>query len=420
MKWWKKRSSLYLQEEALQERTDPVKNPGRGWYHIYTFQPEERNRDQLKWLPFEENETLALVLLNIGTFRIRKIDEETLAFIEEIFARFREKEKQIVLRIVYDTEGKGEEHEPPSFQVVLLHMQQLGALVQKFADGILLTQGLFVGNWGEMHGSAYLTPEHIRVLEQTWRQATGGMVKTSLRKPMFCRMIYKKTQPRVSLGLYDDALFASETHLGTFGEKSRAQAKWEEAWCPSNEFWYMKQKLTEVPCGGEVLSGMQQNTEQMFEQMRQMRLTYLNCVHEEEVLNRWKMQPYEGTTLYDYIGEHLGYRFVVRSAEWEAGSGQLNIRIENTGFAPIYEEALVVLSLEQPDGARTELAWGEYDIRTLDGGSMTELKIKPHRAAQPDTRLYLSLRKRGDETFISFANKGGEKELFLGTLRDGK
>ena len=45
------------------------------------------------------------------------------------------------------------EREPTLFSIVLTHMRQLGAVVRAYESDILITQGLFIGNWGEMHGS---------------------------------------------------------------------------------------------------------------------------------------------------------------------------------------------------------------------------------------------------------------------------
>ena len=67
----------FHKEPMIASREDYI-SPGRGWYHIYTFRPEQRDEDQLQWLPFEDKETLVLLRLDIGAFRDREIDEATL------------------------------------------------------------------------------------------------------------------------------------------------------------------------------------------------------------------------------------------------------------------------------------------------------------------------------------------------------
>ena len=64
------------------------------------------------------------------------------------------------------------EREPQRIFVVQRHMQALGSLAERYADAILTVQGVFVGSWGEMHTSAYLTEEHIR---QMWEAVNDGV-----------------------------------------------------------------------------------------------------------------------------------------------------------------------------------------------------------------------------------------------------
>lgn len=64
----------------------------------------------------------------------------------------------MILRVCYDTEGKGMEREPQRIFVVQRHMQALGSLAERYADAILTVQGVFVGSWGEMHTSRFLRP----------------------------------------------------------------------------------------------------------------------------------------------------------------------------------------------------------------------------------------------------------------------
>ena len=42
---------------SLEELRGDYVSPGRGWYHIYTFQPDRRDEEQLRWLPLEEKES---------------------------------------------------------------------------------------------------------------------------------------------------------------------------------------------------------------------------------------------------------------------------------------------------------------------------------------------------------------------------
>ena len=97
-----------------------------------------------------------LVRFDIGAFRGMSLSEEALEYADEILKCFHSRGKEIILRVLYDTQGKGMEREPTLFSIVLTHMRQLGAVVRAYESDILITQGLFIGNWGEMHGSKFL------------------------------------------------------------------------------------------------------------------------------------------------------------------------------------------------------------------------------------------------------------------------
>ena len=60
-------------------------------------------------------------------------------------------------------------------------------------------------------------------------------------------------------------------------------------------------------------------------------------------LKKWKNQPYEDTTGYDYIGAHLGYRYEISGTAffsyknvWTDGKAYVFNKKKNTGFAPAY------------------------------------------------------------------------------------
>ncbi|MDE6615102.1 MAG: DUF4874 domain-containing protein, partial [Lachnospiraceae bacterium] len=183
---------IKLDKAGLKESGEDFANPGRGWYRIYTFKLETLDYNELDWLYYNENETLALVLVDIGAYSSKNIDDGALDFFKYILGKFKEKNKEIILRIVYDTEGKGMQKEPSLFSQVAIHMQQLGSIVKEYAGNIFLFQGLFVGSWGEMHTSKFLSEEKLKILYAKWIQETGGSVKISFRTPVQVRIVKEK------------------------------------------------------------------------------------------------------------------------------------------------------------------------------------------------------------------------------------
>lgn len=396
----------------LAEQSEKYVSPGRGWYHIYTVQPDKRDEEQLKWLPMEEDETLVLLRLDIGAFRNRSIDAQTLAFVERILKCFAEKRKDIILRILYDTDGRGMAHEPASIDMVCEHMRSLGKAVTKQASAILLVQGLFVGSWGEMHDSKFLDPEAIRRLWETWQEATEGAIPLAVRKPVYARMIGEEA----GIGLYDDAMLTDETHMGTFGIRTRREASNLESWRAEDEYVFIDKQMNRVPIGGEVIGGETMDSEAIIKELRRLRVTYLNSIYHPDVLTRWKELPApDGENLYQYVGDHMGYRLVVREAKMRRG--QLVIAMENEGFAPLYEAAQLRLVAVDSQKHRCSIKLA-FDLRTLLPGVKKTFIVDNMEELHTECEylLYLQAVRKRDGGMIRFANEGAGRMLRIGNF----
>lgn len=415
----KKESSFH--GAVLPEVTGDVPNPGRGWYHIYTYRPGEGEGGDIPPAPFGE-ETLALVLIDIGGYRERPLGEDCLGQIGEILDAFAAGGKDILLRIVYDTQGKGMEHEPSFFSQVQQHMEQLAPVLVRHSRNILVAQGLFVGSWGEMHTSKFLTDRYLRELARSFILLTEGKVRLAVRKPVQYRIIQPEgDMGERRMGCFDDAIFASKTHLGTFGTQdiqNKETAGWKQPWRPREELVFLEKLAEHVPFGGEALQGEEEMTpEDTVERLNGLHVSYLNCVHGEAVLRKWRETMYvDGVSLYDYIGAHLGYRFVVESVLYKAKKrGQeksLEISIRNSGFACAAEEIQLYLYMQTQEerGIPVECGLGK-----LGGGERLTLHI-PLKDILPESgaRLYAQLRRVRDEKTIVFANEPAGSRLLLG------
>ena len=82
------RKYIKLDRAGLRESREDFANPGRGWYRIYTFKLETLDYNELDWLYYDENETLALVLIDIGTYSSKNIDNDALDFFKHILGKF--------------------------------------------------------------------------------------------------------------------------------------------------------------------------------------------------------------------------------------------------------------------------------------------------------------------------------------------
>ena len=397
-------------QNCLTESTRALSNPGCGWYHLYSFDLAE---ESFLYIACEE-EALVLLRIDIHTFRsCEQIPKEALDWADRILTFFAQHGKGIILRIVYDTDGHGMEHEPSAIALVKQHMMQLGAVIKAHAGEILVHQGLFVGSWGEMHSSKFLIGGRMEELAITLAQATDGTCPIAVRKPAQLRDLEKKTTIAGAFTLFNDGIFGSETDLGTY-----------EAMARQSELDWQQRQMQRCFCGGEAIGGMDIDWHQAAADLAKMHVSYLNSTYRQELLEDWKAQCaiWNGEKMsgYEYIGRHLGYRFTVTQVSIERERRLLNIKstVRNTGFANLCEEAVCKLNLvETKENGECEILRSfeiDCDARTWDSGIDTtiEYRIPIPQQTQPiqedklaPVKLFLQLARKRDGRILAFANE---------------
>lgn len=415
-----------FEKAKLREAVEPLSNPFRGWYQIHTFpvdqEPDLEGRD---W-PFAAEDTLALVLLDIGRYRNQDLDRQAVERIGRILDFFSGRGYGCIVRAVYDRQGKAPEREPFCFSQVLAHLEQIADIVGRH-PGVFVFQGMLAGNWGEMHGSRFLSRDRMRQMADVLRAHLSGKVWMAVRRPSQWRQLHMDQAGgpplgQDGIGLFDDGIFGSESHLGTFGAKP--SAAWDSPWLPEEELAFEDALCRQVPNGGEVVCGEELAPEQVAAVLRRMHVTYLNRDHDPRLLERWRRQPcpvggaWAGKSLFDYVGAHLGYRFLVRNVRVKKGrrGGQLvEVEVENTGFSSFYQTGWMALAYTNPDGApgRARL---EGNLAGWAGGEVRRLawEIQAGRGA-------LLLYAGSADIPVRFANPSdGEGRVLLGRLLNGR
>lgn len=455
--WLKKHLAFDKNKDAdiqLKESTRALKNPGCGWYHIYTF---DLSKENFLYIDCEEEE-LVLLLIDIHAFRgCEQIPKEALEYFSSILTFFEQHDKGIILRIVYDTKGQGMENEPSSIKIVKSHMKQLGSIIcehmskkENLPGKILVHQGLFVGSWGEMHGSKFLSEARMKELSDTFLEATKGSCPIAVRKPVQLRQLScQKTASNINFTLFNDAIFGSETDLGTYGtiRKSAVPDNSERektSWAREDELSWQQSFMQQSFCGGEVLGGMNTVSEssgntdhpqrtldwkQVAEDLAKMHVSYLNSIYSKEVLDDWKahriMWNGKDISEYDYIGRHMGYRFTVTHVKISRVSQEkkkqtqsdiqspisksvITLTIKNTGFANLCEEAVCRLILTE-NNENIKAFEIKSDPRTWNSGTDTVIEcpilqeIWTQQSQQ--TKLFLQLIRKRDGRIIEWANE---------------
>jgi hypothetical protein len=371
------------------EKAEALHNPYCGFYSIYRFFADSKI-EAVEGVPIEEvrvepSRQLCLVEINLLHFNETELTGEALEVVRMIFKHFTELEKQMVVRFLYDWEGKGILSEPKDISVITNHMSQLAPLLKEYTKHIYILQGLFIGSWGEMHNSRYLSERHIARLARHLYECSGENTQIALRCPNFWRTLFKTYQPleranaftdiqKARFSLFNDGIMASDTDFGTYGNVSMKDSKsYSEKWVRKDELEFQNQLCRYVSNGGEVINECPGNdVGPALEGLRKMRISYLHSDYDEKVLNKWKSSksgvsemPWREKTAFEYIEAHLGYRFTVEEASISLvpdKSGRLKaaVIIVNRGFAPCYHKYEVKFMIR--DASFSEIY--EYEVDT--------------------------------------------------------
>jgi len=236
----------------LTETTEELKNPARGWYQIYTFLAEQEPDFAAQRWCLDTRDTLALVLIDIGSYRKRDLDGTALDRIRQILRFFEENQYDCIVRAVYDHEGKAFVREPADFAQVQTHLRQIGSVIKECASSVFVFQGMLVGNWGAMHGSRFFNDERMILLAEILRMQKTPQTFLAVRRPVYWRRLHEGQKYRAlncwdGMGLFDDGIFGSASHLGTFAEEERKDQVWDEPWRRDEELEFEHKLCHQVP-----------------------------------------------------------------------------------------------------------------------------------------------------------------------------
>lgn len=462
------RSNSLITFEKLfgKESTDYDGNPSKGWYGLYPFViSEEPDFDNLVW-SLADGDVIALVRIDIGRrqpgvgtgspFTAEELDRA-----DRILTWFEKHSREVILRITYDTEGKGMEHEPSLIKNVAGHMRQLGPVIAAHADNIIVHQGIFVGSWGEMHDSKFLSENAVCELYETLVSACGNKVRIAVRTPMQHRFIMKYLTRYMGTGnadtdtdnaymdtdilrpaLYNDAILSSEDDMCTY---AGGRAVWAD---------YQDEVCTYAACGGEIIHDNPLNDyDNAVKELANMHITYLNRQYDKAVLDKWRSNNGYDNGYdygYDYIGTHLGYRFVVTDTavspdteytggKTQAGGGSIyiNVRIANRGFACVYDRVRLLAEFRGKDGGCISRAEVMSDMSQIKPGDecTAAIRLPQECSCMPEFKererhqmynesfnseavatLWLRLERVKDEKVLRFANEGAGAALLVGAV----
>lgn len=427
------------------ESAKELHNPNRGFYYIHDFwiRDEEMDFEQLMSEKFavDADTELALIQICLQDYREGDITEQGLANVEALFAALESMDKQLIVRFVYDREGKGMEYEPERLEIILGHMRQLEPVLRAHSSRIFILQGLFTGSWGEMNGTRYTADGDLRSLAAQLANVTEETTYLAVRTPRQRRIIVESQKSLAQrmpeydslgerLGLFNDGMLGNESDYGTYGtEVHKGDFDLAKAWRREDELDYQKQLCCRVPNGGEVITVNPYNDfDNAVRDLAAMRITYLNREYDGQVLAKWENTIvkedgcYDGMDGLSYIERHLGYRLLITDVEFTGGNFwesrmTANITLRNVGFAPLYREMSAKVILYNEESGRTLSYPVEQSPQELVESSASEEPME--LSAQIDLKqvpfekytVYLDLTDTATGERILLANEQEEEPL---------
>lgn len=424
----------------LIEISDEIPNPERGWYQIHTFKLGDDITMEDREYTLNGTDTIAFVLIDISAYKNSPIDKKGMEQINMIFQFFKDYRLDMIVRVVYDTVGRCMENEPDSAEKVIKHMRQIGPSLRKFAGEIFVYQGLFIGNWGEMHSSKFLTPSRLRLLSTEIMKQLEDTAYLAVRRPAYVRILFPEGEDmhQEKVCIFDDAIMASSTHMGTFGDMPDRSLRREMSWLPSEELRYVAELCDKVPYGGEALwedkedelKNIRHSLPETVKYFGALHLSYLNRIHDVRFIDNLKNMTWNGNDVfkglngYDYVGRHLGYRFVVKKIKCsklktDKSMFRWDISIANVGFSRCFFDAEVFLKGKDQYGKDKEINISDWiELRKIASNEKHDFVCMTEPIYGP---VYLSARKKATKQAVYFANKRDEKtvdsSLLIGTIK---
>ena len=352
-----------------EESKETLRNPDRGFYKLVQIELQEGNEnfsdfeDKIEDIKKEDTDVSIISFqLNLKKFVSKtQLSEEKLEDINQYFSIMRKYGYQVIFRVVYDS--KGEENPEPEFDEILMQIDSLKDIYTKNQDIILVVEAGFLGSYGEWHDGKYDEDKEKRnELIKKLLDTIPESIQINLRRPSFITDYIEnnKTVTKENafsndeiarLGLHNDGYLASDTDLGTYEKDERNESL----------IWQEKQTLFTI-FGGECQNkdSVYTDLEKAIADMKKRHCVYLNKTYDREVKEKWKQVQYSNNsdiynseTGYKYIQDHLGYRLDLRESDIQmqpnTGNIEIEMNIENVGFANIVRKKQVEVILKNGD-----------------------------------------------------------------------
>ncbi len=405
-------SSSLEEEERINynETLETFSNPERGFYEPLGLHLKPTDNKVLNY-----SSNLVHLRVNLSAFSGKnngvgdlELTDDALDTLSKTLQNVKAKGGSVIIRFAYDS-FDGKANVEPSLEMILRHIEQLKSVFYRNRDVITYVELGFFGPWGEMHTSKVSTTENVSLAIDKMLESVPEEISIGVRTPNYFAAwagierssidTFKslKGTKYYRVGLYNDGYLGSESDLGTFHNREK-EVKW------------LSEQAKHTLYGGEVVGNFGKvplNTvEYMSKEAFLTHTTYLNLRWNYQTIDNWKKEIYNGEdTLYvgqtgfKYIDNHLGYRFVLRNSTVTTNNGNMdiNLDIENVGFANLINKKRVTIVLESDENTyeiRTDIdptAWDSKSTVNIN----KEIKL-PENIPLGNYRVYLRISYYGD------------------------
>ncbi len=350
------------------------------------------------------------------------INDQTLDAIRETLRTAREKGVLCIPRFSYARDAFSGT-EPDDVAWIVKHIEQLAEVVNEYKDIVIAIEAGMMGPWGEMHCSKYIQPEYSNVIIDAMLKNYDESIPILCRNPGLIKdyaeskgatimdsLPLTPDHPAYRLGMYNDGYLGTADDYGTWIALDRNEGR---------EF--LASQNGRMPYGGEMAHTKVEflaehkapiYEKDFFEELYQTRLSYLRNIltnttglqkvyevteftHDTDFEGMPDVSEYYGGTWQKFILDHMGYRFVLRSAS--VGKGALEGYFENVGFGSVTDRLKAELILEGEDGVYAlpldiDLNDGHYSftVTAEEGGqyrAYIRISAVPFDKATADTRV---------------------------------
>ena len=342
-------------------------NPERGFItmltgHLTQSDPYavKGNESELDAHAANDKGTLILVHYYLDNFKsTATLPAAVLNGFDEDMAVLRNKGMKAIIRFSYVDNAQNETAYDAPFSIVQQHINQYKSHWQANADVIFCFQAGIVGAWGEW----YYTNNYgnkVSTMNSARRQVVDALLAAvpadrciQLRTPKFKTSYVNSTQPlseseaytgtaKARLGQHNDAFLYDYDNMGTYQDTAT-----EKPW--------LAQETLYVPIGGEtditdVNKAKKWATyDKTTAEMSRLHWTFIQSGYATQTTDYWRSN---GT--FDELNRKMGYRYQLVSAALPdqasaGGKANINIKIKNVGYAPLYNERHAYLVLKAGD-----------------------------------------------------------------------